>query len=152
MGSTRADGFDDRPEARELFKNLQAQLPALEALLAQCSNHWGYEDPIYRFYHHSFKVYGLQDQTLKIVKGLQALAPQLPLNEHFMHIVEEGTGKLFKPEDNRNWETVTRPILEAFFHARYFLEMAVKYGKELKAPPQTLPSGWAAILYLYNLR
>jgi hypothetical protein len=69
-----------------------------------------------------------------------------------MHIVEEGTGKIFKPEDNRNWETVTRPMLEAFFHARFFLEMAVKYGKELKTPPQTLPSGWAAVLYLYNLR
>lgn len=152
MGSTRADDLDDRPEARELLENLQAQLSALEALLAQCNNHWGYEDPIYRFYHHSFKVYGLQDQTLKIVKALQALAPQLALNEQFMRIVAGGTGKIFKPEDNRNWETVTRPILEAFFHARFFLEMAVKYGKELKAPPQSLPSGWAAVLYLYNLR
>lgn len=144
--------LDDRPEAQELLKNLQSQLPALEALLAQCNNHWGYEDPIYRFYHHSFKVYGLQDQTMKIVEALRALAPALPLNEQFMRIVEEGTGKIFKPEDNRHWEMVTRPMLEAFFHARFFLEMAVKYGKELKAPPQTLPSGWAAVLYLYNLR
>ena len=144
--------LDDRPEVRDLLKNLQAQLPALESLLAQCNNHWGYEDPIYRFYHHSFKVYSLQDQTLKIVKTLQALAPNLSLNEQFLRIVAEGTGKIFKPEDNRHWETVTRPMLEAFFHARYFLEMAVKYGKELKAPPQTLPSGWAAVLYLYNLR
>ncbi len=152
MGSTKTDDLDDRPEARELLKNLQAQLSALDALLAQCNNHWGYEDPIYRFYHHSFKVYGLQDQTLKIVKALQALVPQLALNEQFMRIVAGGTGKIFKPEDNRNWETVTRPILEAFFHARFFLEMAVKYGKKLKAPPQTLPSGWAAVLYLYNLR
>jgi hypothetical protein len=29
---------------------------------------------------------------------------------------------------------VTRPIIEAFTHARYFLEMAVKYGAELDAP------------------
>ena len=50
------DDLDDREEVRELFKEMQAQLPALEALLTQCSNHWGYEDPIYRFYHHSFKV------------------------------------------------------------------------------------------------
>ena len=152
MGSMKVDELDDRPEVRELLQNLQAQLPALEALLTLCSNHWGYEDPIYRFYHHSFKVYGLQDQTSKIVQALQGLAPQLPLNEQFIRIVAEGTGKIFKPADNRNWETVTRPMLEAFFHARYFLEMAVKYGKELKAPPQTLPSGWAAVLYLYNLR
>ena len=47
---------------------------------------------------------------------------------------------------------VTRPILEAFFHARYFLEMVCKYGRKLKAPPQVLPSGWAAVLYLYQLR
>jgi hypothetical protein len=69
-----------------------------------------------------------------------------------MHIVEEGTGKTFKPEDNQNWLAVTRPILEAFFHSRFFLEMAVKYAKELKDPPRALPSGWAALLYLYNLR
>ena len=150
--SEAATDLDDRPEAVELLKNLQAQLPELEALLSLCSNHWGYEDPIYRFYHHSFKVYSLQDQTTKIVKALQALAPQIPLNEQFLRIVAEGTGKIFKPADNRKWEEVTRPILEAFFHARYFLEMAVKYGKELKTPPQTLPSGWAAVLYLYNLR
>ena len=43
-------------------------------------------------------------------------------------------------------------MIEAFFHARFFLEMAVKYGKELEFPPQMLPSGWAAFLYLFNLR
>jgi hypothetical protein len=31
---------------------------------------WGYEDPIYRFYHHSFKVYALQEQTSRIVAAL----------------------------------------------------------------------------------
>jgi len=30
--------------------------------------------------------------------------------------------------------------------------MAVKYGAELDEPPMPLPSGWAALLYLYNLR
>lgn len=70
-----AGNIDDRSEVQALFKNLQTQLPELENLLVQCSNHWGYEDPIYRFYHHSFKVYGLQDHTTKIVQALQALAP-----------------------------------------------------------------------------
>ena len=46
----------------------------------------------------------------------------------------------------------TRVFLEAFFHARFFLEMAVKYGKELPASPTLLPSGWAALLCLYNIR
>ena len=30
--------------------------------------------------------------------------------------------------------------------------MAVRYGKELKDPPRQRPIGWAAFLYLYNLR
>jgi len=136
----------------EFFERLRTELPSLEELLARSNDHWGYEDPIYRFYHQSYKVYDLQRQTLEIVKKLQELAPHLALNEWFMHIVREGTGKTFTVEDNRNWLAVTRPILEAFFHARFFLEMAVKYAKELKAPPRLMPSGWAALLYLYNLR
>ncbi len=147
-----ADDLDDWKEVTALFAQLQKNLPALEELLKKSNDHWGYEDPIYRFYHQSFKVYDLQSQTLEIVKALEALAPSIRLNEWFMRIVEEGTGKTFKPEDNRNWLAVTRPILEAFFHARFFLEMAVKYAKELQAPPRMLPSGWAALLYLYNLR
>jgi hypothetical protein len=47
---------------------------------------------------------------------------------------------------------VTRPFVEAFFHARYFLAMAVKYGRELEFPPALMPSGWAAVLYLFDLR
>lgn len=85
-------------------------------------------------------------------KRAQALAPSLPLNEWFMRIVHEGTGKTFAPEDNQHWLSVTRPILEAFFHARYFLHMAVKCGKESKAPPRMMPSGYAALLYLYSFR
>jgi hypothetical protein len=98
------------------------------------------------------KVFRLQDSTTEIVEALQSLAPHLPLNEWFMEIVTEGTGKEFAMEINDRWTAVTRPILEAFFHARYFLEMACKYGKELEEPPQIMPSGWAAVLYLYNLR
>ena len=145
-------GLDDRKEVVALLKNLKEELPALEELLAACGDHWGYEDTVYRFYHQSYKVYGLQSQTLEIVERLRALAPDLTLNEWFMNIVREGTGKTFSTEHNKNWLAATRPIVEAFFHARFFLEMAVKYGKELELPPQTLPSGWAALLYLYNLR
>ena len=151
-GAFGAGDVDNRPEVQVLFQTLKAHLPELETLLAQCTNHWGYEDPIYRFDHHSFKVYGLQDQTTKMVQALQALAPEIRLNTQFLWVVEAGTGKVFKNSDNRRWDSVTRPILEAFFHARFFLEMAVKYGRELQAPPNTLPSGWAALLYLYNLR
>ena len=143
---------DGRIAVKKLFRNIVTELPALEELLAGCSDHWGYEDPVYRFYHQSYKVYYLQETTKKIVEKLQALAPNRSLNEWFANIVQEGTGKTFKMEDNKNWLAITRPIIEAFFHARFFLEMAVKYGKELKFPPRELPSGWAALLYLYDLR
>lgn len=45
--------------------------------------------------------------------------------------------------DNANWTEITRPILEAFFHAPFFPEMAVRYS-ELESPPSPLPSGYAA--------
>jgi hypothetical protein len=148
----RADDLDDRPLVKDLFENLKANLPFLETLLEDCSGPWGYEDPIYRFYHQSYKVFHLQGQTQEIVSKLQSLLPGVTLNEWFSQIIKEGTGKTFTGADNQNWLAVTRPIIEAFFHARYFLEMAVKYGKELSYPPTSLPSGWAALLYLYNLR
>lgn len=151
MGGSGGD-VDDRPEVRDLLSNLKASLPALEKLLEEHSGHWGYEDPVYRFYHQSFKAYGLQRATTTIVEALRALAPGRMLNEWFLTIVEEGTGKTFELEHNQRWIEVTRPIVEAFFHARYFLEMAVRYAKQLESPPRMLPSGWAAVLYLYDLR
>jgi hypothetical protein len=134
-----------------LLQNLRRDKADLEKLLAQCNDHWGYEDLVYRFYHQSFKVYWLQERTQSIVQRLQALAPDRPLDSWFVQIVQEGTGKVFKTEDNKRWTEVTRPILEAFFHARFFLEMAVRYG-DLDKPPQILPSGYAALLCLYGLR
>lgn len=146
------DDLDDRAEVRALFDGIKAALPKLEKLLERYSSHWDYEDPIYRYYHQSFKVYMIQSGTEEIVAALRELAPKVPLNAWFLQIVKEGTGKTFIPEHNRKWQQVTRPILEAFFHARYFLEMVVKYGKSLLYPPSLLPSGWASVLYLYGLR
>ena len=140
-----------RREERKLLKKISANLKMLGKLLEETGG-WDFEDSVYRFYHQSFKVYYLQYPTEQIVKALQCLAPHLPLNECFMEIVRAGTGKEFKLEDNKNWTVVTRPIIEAFCHARYFLEMVCKYGRELKLPPQPMPSGWAAVLYLYNIR
>ncbi len=141
----------DRPAEQKLLENMRARRRELKTLFEECSSHWGFEDPVYRFYHQSFKVYLLQAQTKAIVGVLASLAPERPLNPWFMEIVDAGTGKDFKTEDNAEWTRVTRPIVEAFFHARFFLEMAVRYG-DLETPPNPLPSGYAALLYLYGLR
>jgi hypothetical protein len=143
---------NEREEEARLLEQIAANLSDLEALLERYSDNWGYEDPIYRFYHYSFKVYNLQASTLAIVEALQRLAPHRELNEWFMEIVASGTGKTFQRSDNECWTEVTRPIVEAFFHARYFLEMVCRYGRKLTEPPSPLPSGWAAVLHLYGLR
>lgn len=138
--------------AAALLANIKQRLPELEALRDRTASHWHGEDKFYRFYHQSFKVYGLQTDTEAIVAALRGLMPNRELNEWFLTIVKEGTGKTFTPEHNSNWLAETRPMLEAFFHAKTMLDLVVKYGRELDTIPQMLPSGWAAVLYLYGLR
>ena len=136
-----------------LLDNMRQHLPALKQLLETMNDHWGYRDGVYRFYHGSFKVYGLQRFTTDAVAALSRLAPDgEPLCDMFNEITKAGTGRTFKYEDNQHWVEVTAPIVEAFLHARYFVEMAVKYAEELTEPPQSMPSGWAAVLCLYDLR
>ncbi|PWU17173.1 MAG: hypothetical protein C5B50_11835 [Verrucomicrobia bacterium] len=123
----------------------------LEKMLKIMNDHWTYEDHFYRFYHCSFKVYSAQNTTEQAVKLLRHLLPERGLNKMFEQIVREGTGKEFQFEHNQQWEHHTRPMLEAFSHAKFMVEMAVRYA-DLPAPPQPMPSGWAAFLYLYDLR
>ena len=137
---------------QKLLATIKQRLPELEALLERSNGHWLYEDFVYRFYHHSFKVFGVQSLTSAIVAALGRLLPEAAMNPDFLAIVEEGTGRTFTTDMNMTWVPATRPLLEAFFHARFMLEMVVKYGRTLEAPPETLPSGWAAVLYLYGLR
>jgi hypothetical protein len=139
--------------SEELLANIKKNLPELEKLLKEVEGHWAMEDLIYRQYHYSFKVYYIQDYTIKIVEALKKLAPKgvAEFNSMFDKIYKEGTGKTFKMEHNDDWLKYTRPMIEAFFHAQYFLQMAVKYSKLDKAP-ECLPSGWALLLCYFNLR
>lgn len=138
----------------EFLQNIKKNLINLKKLQEKVNDHWCYEDLIYRFYHYSFKVYSIQSVTQQIIEELKKLVPpDTPLNSFFENILEEGmTGETFKFEHNKEWLKHTRPKVEAFFHAKYFLEMAVKYGESLEHAPSVLPSGWAGLLYLFNLR
>jgi len=138
-------------EHARLLVALKQNESALSKLLESSSDAWGYEDPIYRFYHHSFKVFGLQDRTAAIVAALRALMPVRDLHPLFEEVFVQGTGKVFSATMNPDWARHTRPIVEAFFHARFFLEMAVRHAS-LEEAPNVLPSGWAALLTLYGLR
>jgi len=132
-----------------LRTNLREKSNELHELWNSVNDHWGYEDAIYRFYSQSFKAYSIQKTTIRIVELLQSLVPDQELHPWFSRIVQEGTGKQFTVADNARWLEVTRPIVEAFQHARYFLEMACRYQESPEEQPS--PSGWAALLTLYQL-
>jgi hypothetical protein len=142
----------DTAAEQRLLANIKLHLSQLEALLARAASHWEYEDYVYRFYHQSYKVFGVQSMTTAIVTALRELLPDAAMNEDFLAIVADGTGRVFTTEANATWVSSTRPLLEAFFHAHFMLEMVVKYGRSLDDPAELLPSGWAAVLYLYGLR
>lgn len=139
-----------------LLKNIKKNMPELEKMMESATDHWDYEDKVYRYYHQSFKVYWVQDITQRIVDLLSKISPNKDKTKFctfFQVILDEGCGGLeFKSEHNSDWTKTTRPLLEAFFHAKYFLEMAIKYGKKYEEAPQMLDSGWAALLCLYDLR
>ncbi|MGO9270647.1 MAG: hypothetical protein ACLQOO_10420 [Terriglobia bacterium] len=137
---------------RILLLNMRQHEPNLRRVLEEV-NEGSYEDRLYRYYAQSFKVFDLQGCTKLIVGSLTTIAPEgRPFCGFFAEIIQQGTGREFSMADNQNWMERTAPIVQAFFHARYFLEMAIKYAAELAEPPQMLPSGWAALLCLYGLR
>ena len=137
-----------------LLASIKAAQPELEALFKAMQR--DYDDGVYRFYHHSFKVYRLQKNTQSAVALFRTIGQPLgnwnSLNDLFEDIVREGTERRFRMHHNRDWPHHTRPIVEAFLHARYFVEMLLQSARELDAAPQVLPSGWASVLYLYEMR
>src|SRR2546426_12707223 len=122
------------------WRTLKARWSVLDKLLKAINSHSVYEDLVYRFYHQSFKVYYLQEYTKGIVEALKSLAPSgTSFSPMFDEIYQAGaSGKQFEMKHNKDWTAHTRVFLEAFFHAKYFLEMAVKYGKELESAPTML--------------
>jgi hypothetical protein len=142
------------PEGERLLQSIKEKLPDLKTLVKPSIYSPG-EDSFYRFYHQSFKVFGMQKQTKEIVTAFKQIgekcgAPQL--NTMFMEIINAGTAKEFTMDDNLHWSQSTRPILEAYFHAREMLNLMIKYGETLDYAPNSIPSGWGAVLYLYRMR
>lgn len=138
-----------------LLDNIKNNLPSLKKLHEHISSEWCAEDYFYRFYHHSYKIYNIQELTKDIINALDKLHPaniELSLNKMFLDICFEGTNKEFTREVNKEWAENTKPLIDAFLHAKYFLELIIKYGEDLEQAPESLPSGWAAILHLYNMR
>lgn len=139
--------------AQVLLNNIKEKLPEIKKLFSEINAEWSYEDGLYRFYHYSYKVYFLQTMTEKMVVLFDSMAPgDYSFSSFFIQILKEGTGKKFSLEVNDRWTQETRPIVEAFLHAKYFLEMMVKYGEKYEKAPNIMDYGWAALLELYNIR
>ena len=172
------DTFADDDQCSKEFKllaGLKQRLSELTSLLAGMNR--DYEDGIYRFYHGSFKVDSLQYPTEHAVEIVFALAPNPALDSGFVEIMLAGTGNEFFARKGEVDRDAPRHVVEAFCHARYFVEMLCKYGehaaeleeslhklvqiiarRKLEKPPYNpfegdpLPSGWAAVLELFHLR
>jgi hypothetical protein len=134
-----------------LFIRIKSRLPELEE--TACELQEAEEDGVYRFYHGSNKVFFLQDP----VKAAFTLIKEIggeddPPNFKYARIVEAGTAHQFSETTNANWDAETEPILDAFWHTKYFVNLMVKYGKELEAVESPLQPGMAAVLYLFELR
>jgi hypothetical protein len=134
-----------------LLERLRARLLELEGLQRRL-NGWE-EDGVYRFYHGSFKVFRIQ-QTLKEALALirEIGGASDPIDLDYLQIVQEGIARSFSEKTNENWLAETRPILEAYWHTQYFLNMMVQYAKTQDPLTPPIGSGWAAVLYLFQMR
>jgi hypothetical protein len=141
-----------------LLSRIKSQLPELQAVIALTDENWGEEDGVYRFYRHSAKLFSnvrfgrsMQSITKRGFQAIQEIGGELVPNSEYCQIVKEGTQD-YEIRMSATWLENARPILEAFWHTKYFIQMMIKYGKGLEtAPTQYLPSGWAAVLYLYGV-
>ena len=137
---------------QRLLDAIKVHLPDLEQLATIVE--YDYEDRMYRFYYQSLKVYELQGFTTQAVDLFQQIAQEVEGSLHpwFTTITAQGTGIQFAMEHNQEWLTHTRPMVEAFLHAKYFVEMAITCTQTMDTVQPWLPLPWAAMLTLYNQR
>lgn len=134
-----------------LLSRLKENLAELQDLL---DKRFSSDDLPYRFYHQSFKVYRAQEDVKVALELFTKIAGEdFTLNEWYLQIAKEALaiGK-FDLYHNDRWLEKTRPQMEAFFHTKFLLEQAIEAAKTLEEAPNLLPSGWAAVLYLFGVR
>jgi hypothetical protein len=110
-------------------------LKDLETLLQEVNNFWDYDDVMYRYYNKSSKTYYAQKITAKIVNMLRIINPyqqECKVDRNFLDIIDKGTIKTFDVNKDDDWKSNSQYMLEAMFHAKYMLELAVKYGRKYK--------------------
>lgn len=149
--------IDMQDMEQQLFDAVKSRYEKFEELLEKMDDDWMGPESVYRFYHHSYKVCYAVSHVKTMVALLKSLLPEDALmNPMFTQIVEDGN-KGFNHEMSVDWLGNTRPIVEAYFHARHMVQVVASSGRrfaeeEYEKPPQMLDYDWATVLYLFNLR
>jgi hypothetical protein len=135
-----------------LFVRIKARLSDLEAMAEELEA--VEENGVYRFYHGSYKVFNMQEPIKEAFKLIEEIGGEDdPPHFEYALLVKAGTENDFAGDrTNPNWDAEAKPILEAFWHTKYFITMMVKYGKKLEKVEPPLDYGMAAVLYLFELR
>lgn len=137
---------------QKIIDDLHNNKTEIMDLYRKVSDEWSYDDGLYRYYHQSFKVFQLQSLTVAMKDLFEKIVlTKLGLNMLYYEIFYKGTGFSFDLSFNDNWHKHAGPIVEAFLHSKFFLEMIVK-TLEVTTVPSILPSHLAAVLELYNSR
>lgn len=134
-----------------LLANIKSEKDTIDKLVSSFEK----SEPefIYRFYHQSFKVFGYKEIIRYTVQFFEELAAESSsLNAWYRGIVDLGLDKDFSDSTNDNWLIETQPLLEAFWHTKFFVTQMKSSAASLETAPEILPYDWAAVLYLYGLR
>jgi hypothetical protein len=102
------------------------------------------ENGVYRFYHGSFKVFNMQGPIKEAFKLIDEIGGEDdPPHFDYALLVKAGTENDFAGDrTNANWDAETKPILEAFWHTKYFINMMVKYGKSWRKLSRRSITAW----------
>ncbi len=151
LAEIRANFEEQLMKSNQLLSNIKKNRSRLDRSLSHIKKVEG--DLVYYFYHQSWDIF-LYRSTLDTNKALfESFSPdKKPLNSWFLSIYETAVGKKFNDSTNLKWKSETQPILDAYWHTRYFLEQMLIAVDELETAPEVLPRDWGAVLYLYNLR
>ena len=66
-------GADREEVAQEWLRALRLHRDELKRLFEESSNHWGFEDPLYRFYHLAIRYAELSEPPRPLPSGYAAL-------------------------------------------------------------------------------
>ncbi len=97
----------------------------------------------------------MQDAISKFMTLARKIHPKRKKEFHSMFneiILDAQSQGSFQLKYNDDFGEHAKPIVEAYCHCKYFMDMFLESLKMENEPESFITSGWAAILELYQLR